>query len=142
MEEVFVERPVMSCGHLCLRMDAILPVGNTPRIHMVEGPLTSSGCPERCSCFDFAKRAWAEGGSGTACCCSGLGWVSLTRPSSSLLPSALPLHLSGPTSSGAKVSFPGISGTSLQLPNAGVSGNRTGFEVTYRDRCSLEGRDK
>lgn len=54
----------MSCGHLCRRMDTILPVGNTPRIHMVEGLLTSSGCPERCSCFDFAKWAGAEGGSG------------------------------------------------------------------------------
>lgn len=63
-EEASVERPVVSCGHLCRRMDTILPVGNAPRTHMVDGLLTSSGCPERSTRFEFAKRAEAEGGLG------------------------------------------------------------------------------
>ena len=133
----------MSCGHSCRRMDAILPVGNTPRIHMVEVLLTSSGRPERGSCFDFAKWAGAEGGSG-ACLLLFWPWLGFLFPAPPppCFPAHHPLHLSGQTGSGERVSFPRKGGTSLHLPNAGVPGNGTGYGVTYRDRRSLEGRER
>ena len=78
--EVFVRRPVMNCGHLRQQMDTILPVGKTPGIHTAEGQLTSSGCPDHCSYFDFPKQAGPEGGSGPSCCCSGPGWAFSSQP--------------------------------------------------------------
>lgn len=112
-EEVFVERPATSWGHLHWRTDTILPVGNMPRTHMVGGLLTSSGCPERHSHLHCQTgrsrrrpRAWPAAvqtlaGAPTIC------------PSSSLLPStSSPPHLSGHMSSGERVIFPGISSPS------------------------------
>lgn len=119
-EEVFVDGPVMSCGHLCRRMDTILPVGNTPRIHMVEGLLTSSGCPERCSCFDFAKWAGAEGGSGP-CLLLFWPWLGflLPAPPPPCFPAHHPPHPSGQTSSGDSIrdvrDIPGIAAPPLSI---------------------------
>lgn len=119
---------------------------------MVEGLLTSSGCPERCSCFDFAKWAGAEGGSGP-CLLLFWPWLGFLLPAppppcfQNITPP--PHHLSGQTSSEERVSFPGISSWDQlpwdpppHLPKAEVSGSRTWHTVMFRDRRSLERRER
>lgn len=85
-EEAFVEWTVMICGHLCQRMDSILPMGNVPRIHMADGLLMSSGYPVPVS-ISPSKQKQKEA-LGLTCCCSGPRGVSLISSS----PSCFPTH--------------------------------------------------
>lgn len=123
-EEAFVERTVMICGHLCQRMDSILPMGNVPRIHMVDGLLMSSGYPVPVSILPNEQKQ--KEALGLTCCCSGPGGVSLISSAPSLFPSTSPPlpthHLSGQTSTADKVSFTKISRARSLPPQSGLSG--------------------
>lgn len=85
-EEAFVEWTVMICGHLCQRMDSILPMGNVPRIHMADGLLMSSGYPVPVSILPSKQKQ--KEALGLTCCCSGPRGVSLISSS----PSCFPTH--------------------------------------------------
>ena len=116
-EEAFVERTVMICGHLCQRMDSILPMGNVPRIHMVDGLLMSSGYPVPVSILPNEQKQ--KEALGLTCCCSGPGGVSLISSSPSCFPAH---HLLGQMSTADKVSFTKISRARSLPPQSGVSG--------------------
>ena len=116
-EEAFVERTVMICGHLCQRMDSILPVGNVPRIHMVDGLLMSSGYTGPVSILPNEQKP--KEALGLTCCCSGPGGVSLISSSPSCFPTH---HLLGQMSTADKVSFTKISRACSLPPQSGESG--------------------
>lgn len=89
-----LRRPVMSCGYLRWRMDTILQMGSTPSIHMVEGLLTSSGCPERCSHLDIAKRQAQKEAQARSSCYSAPRWGFSYLPPTCLLSRTSPLFTS------------------------------------------------
>ena len=111
----------MICGHLSQRMDSILPMGNVPRIHMVDGLLMSSGYPVPVSILPNEQKQ--KEALGLTCCCSGPGGVSLISSAPSLFPSTSPplptRHLSGQTSTADKVSFTKISRAHSLPPQSG-----------------------
>lgn len=137
-EEAFVEWTVMICGHLCQRMDSILPMGNVPRIHMAD-TVNELWVPS--ARFNFSSKQKQKEALGLTCCCSALV-VFPYQLLPFLFPNTSPLlpthHLLGQMSTADKVSFTKISRACSLPPQSGVSGCGTWWRCPRGQALSWE----